>query len=114
MKKSLTVLMACALSGAVLAGCLAAPADYEEKTEVTVEKIEEATGTAGADDGAANSEKSDGADADDAAGSSAGVLRVGALKGPTSMGLVSLDVYKRQAETAKKLQQSTVSSDDFL
>lgn len=90
MKKSLTVLMACALSGAVLAGCLAAPADYEEKTEVTVEKIEEATGTAGADDGAANSEKSDGADADDAAGSSAGVLRVGALKGPTSMGLVSL------------------------
>ena len=90
MKKSLTVLMACALSGAVLAGCLAAPADYETKTEVTVEKIEEATETAKADDGAASSEKADGADADDAAGSSAGVLRVGALKGPTSMGLVSL------------------------
>ena len=79
MKKSLTVLMACALSGAVLAGCQAASADYEEKTEATVEKIEEATGTAGADDGAASSEKSDGADADDAAGSSAG------------------DVYKRQS-----------------
>ena len=103
MKKSLTVLMACALSGAVLAGCLAAPADGGENTAVSAETIADNSAdvnTGDADAGDADAEDTDtnaanaggsGQQADDAADSPDGsMLRVGALKGPTSMGLVSL------------------------
>ena len=83
MKKTMTMLLACAITAASLAGCSGA-----DKTQTAAEKeaVEETTAAETAAETAAKKETSEAVKPD----SDAETLRVGSLKGPTTIGLVSL------------------------
>ncbi len=85
MKRALPLLMACAITAAALTGC--SPASKEAQTEAatTVESTAETASTPSA----TPEESADTKASLEAPGSSV-LLRVGSLKGPTSIGLVSL------------------------
>ena len=82
MKKTMTMLLACAMTAASLAGCSGA-----DKNETTVaETAAETT----AETEAETTAEAETAEAASETGSEAEALRVGSLKGPTTIGLVSL------------------------
>ena len=83
MKKTMTMLLACAITAASLAGCSGA-----DKTQTAAEKetVEETTAAETAAETASEKETSEAVKPD----SAAEPLRVGSLKGPTTIGLVSL------------------------
>ena len=83
MKKTMTMLLACAITAASLAGCSGA-----DKTQTAAEKepVEETTAAETVAETAAEKETSEAVKPD----SDAETLRVGSLKGPTTIGLVSL------------------------
>ena len=83
MKKTMTMLLACAITAASLAGCSGA-----DKTQTAAEKetVEETTAAETAAETASEKETSEAVKPD----SATEPLRVGSLKGPTTIGLVSL------------------------
>ena len=86
MKKTLAMLMACAMTAASLAGC--APAD---KTQTTAATETAAPETSAAETTAEETTAETTAEAASTKGASdEAVLHIGSLKGPTTMGLVSL------------------------
>ncbi len=105
MRKSLSIFMAAAMTAAMLTGCsgnsdttqTAAQTTAAETTAVSA-TAEETTAAETASDAAASAEEAPTAAADSSdvslegpgASESGAVLRIGSLKGPTSMGLVSL------------------------
>ena len=80
MRKTMTMLLACAVTAASLAGCSGADKNQTTAAETTVEETTTAAETETA-------EKTSEAETTD---SDAEALRVGSLKGPTTIGLVSL------------------------
>ncbi len=82
MKKTMTMLLACAITAASLAGCSGA-----DKTQTAAEKetVEETTAAETAAETASEKETSEAVKPD----SATEPLRVGSLKGPTTIGLVS-------------------------
>lgn len=80
MKKTMTMLLACAMTTVVLAGCSGADKTQTTAAETTVEETTTAAETA----------EETKAETSEAKESDADAIRVGSLKGPTTIGLVSL------------------------
>lgn len=105
MRKPLSLLLACAMSVAVLAGCASekpAPttaAPTEAVTEATTEAPAETTGPVSTEAPAASSDVT---------------LRVGSLKGPTSMGLLSLMDKASKGESKGSYDFTMVTAADEL
>lgn len=90
MKKALSLFMACAMTAAALAGC--SPSSKNEETKEAVTAVETTAETAAetkAETTAESTSAPEESPSQEASASSV-TLRVGSLKGPTSMGLVSL------------------------
>lgn len=111
-KKTLSTILACALAAAALAGCspaktdaptTAAPTTAESSAAVTAAASTEAPTTAQAPDSTENPDPSD-----------IPPLRVGSLKGPTSMGLVSLMDKASKGETKGNYDFTMVTAPDEL
>ena len=124
MKKSLSLLLAAAMSAALLAGCsssgnsakttTAAPA---ETTAAVTTAAETAAVSETTSEAAAESEKStDGNESSkEAAGPAAeGTVRIGGLKGPTTMGLVKLMDSAQKGETENSYEFTMVTAADEL
>ena len=84
MKKTMTMLLACAVTAASLAGCSGA-----DKNQTTAAETEAET-TAAETTAEAEPEPAEAASVEEKADSDGEMLHVGSLKGPTTMGLVSL------------------------
>lgn len=101
MKKTMTMLLACAMTAASLAGCSGA-----DKTQTTAETTVEETTTAETE---AESETVEAASEAEETDSDAEALRVGSLKGPTTIGLVSLMDKASNGETEGSYEFSMVT-----
>lgn len=113
MKKSLSLFLAAAMTMAALAGCAAptgksttAAETATTKTAAEAASLETAATTA-ADTAATTATEA-------AKAPQKGVLRVGSLKGPTSMGLVSLMDKSKKGETAGSYEFTMVTAADEL
>lgn len=118
MKKVLSILAVIAMTG-MLAGCSgenqpAAPSAAAEETTVNAAEedssavsvsAEESTAASGSEESAAGSENGN---------AKAAALRVGSLKGPTSMGLVYLMEQAKQGETDNQYEFTMVTAADEL
>ncbi len=114
MKKALSLFMACAMTAAALAGCSPSAKGEETKEAVTVvettaETLPETGKETAAETTAKAAETTEASEADSEAASSV-TLRVGSLKGPTSMGLVSL-MDKSEKGEAKGNYEFTMVTD---
>lgn len=90
MKKTMTMLLACAMAAASLAGCSGADKTQTAAAQTSVEETTTETAEAETETEAAEAEKTD---------SATETLHVGSLKGPTTMGLVSLMDKASKGET---------------
>ena len=86
MKKTMTMLLACALTAAALTGCSGSDKNQTTEAETAAETTTAAEETASE----SAAESSETASGEETADSDAEALRIGSLKGPTTMGLVSL------------------------
>ncbi|MDO5350481.1 MAG: ABC transporter substrate-binding protein [Lachnospiraceae bacterium] len=124
MKKSITCLLAGAMAAVMLAGCgssapetTTAPETTAEAAaaETSVEKSEEETTIAEADTSEAETEANAGEETPEAADSGEGTaVRVGSLKGPTSMGLVFLMEMAEEGKAANQYDFTMVTAADEL
>ena len=94
MKKLLPILMAFAMTAVSLTGCASGSKTAETSAagsapSVQAESLESADASASAEETASEDVSSENA-SDGAENNSEGAVRIGSLKGPTSMGLVSL------------------------
>ncbi len=115
MKKALSLFMACAMTAAALAGC--SPASSKEAATEAVTAVETTAETAAetteeSTEETTVSESTEAAETSQAAETSGDsvTLRVGSLKGPTSMGLVSL-MDKAEKGEAKGSYEFTMVTD---
>lgn len=97
MRKLLPVLMALALSASALTGCSSSNTQEStsapsaaESAEASQENTEAAKESKDAQETASGEEASDSKETDSGKQTADGAIRIGSLKGPTSMGLVSL------------------------
>lgn len=124
MKKSITCLLAGAMAAVMLAGCgssaqetTAAPETTAEAAaaETSGEKSEEETTIEEAGTSEAESEANAGEETPEAADSGEGAaVRVGSLKGPTSMGLVFLMEMAEEGKAANQYDFTMVTAADEL
>lgn len=103
MKKTMTMLLACAMTAAALTGCSGA-----DKNETTVAETTVETAAETASETTAEAESTEAASVQ--AASDAEVLRVGSLKGTTTMGLVSL-MDKTSSGEAEGSYEFTMAAD---
>lgn len=110
MKKQLSVLLACAMTVAALAGCSSAPAATTTAAETTAVETTVAETTLEESAAETSAEVST-----EAPGTSLGTtLQVGSLKGPTSMGLVSLMDLAAKGEAKGNYEFTMVTAADEL
>lgn len=124
MKKSIICLLAGAMAAVMLAGCgssapetTAAPETTTEAAaaETSGEKSEEETTIAEADTSEAKPEANAGEETPEAADSGEGAaVRIGSLKGPTSMGLVFLMEMAEEGKAANQYDFTMVTAADEL
>lgn len=121
MKKSLSLLLAAAMSAALLAGCSSSGNSAKTTTaapaETTVAETTAAETTTVSETTAAESEKStDGNESSKEAADPAaeGTVRIGGLKGPTTMGLVKLMDSAGKGETENNYEFTMVTAADEL
>lgn len=107
MKKPLSVLLACAMTVAALAGCSSAPADATTAAETTAAQTTAAE-TSAQETTAAETTTAAEDEASDV------TLRVGSMKGPTSMGLVSLMDKAKQGQAKGSYDFTMVTAADEL
>lgn len=108
MRKIIPILMACALTGAALTGCGSAGSETPA-ISTDSESSESSAGSEPSESSAGTAVSTDAADASQQEGETTDktVLRIGALKGPTSMGLVSL---MDQSDASPNQYQFTMAS----
>ena len=109
MKKTIATLLACAMTATVLTGCSGADKTQTSAAETTAEQTS-ADKTAEETTEAQTGEESEAADA---ATTGAPTLRVGSLKGPTTIGLVSLmdEASKGESEGAYEFTMAADASE---
>lgn len=108
MKKILPVLMALAMSAAVLAGCAKGKGETTPKAESTAQTTEASSGAKETVGETANETTTDGTN------SGSYTLRVGSLKGPTSMGLMELMDKTAKGNAAGSYDFTMVTAADEL
>lgn len=108
MKKSLSVILACAMTVAALAGCSSGKTDTTTAAETSVTEttvLEETT----------SAEETPAQVSTEAPGATSDVtLRVGSMKGPTSMGLVSLMDLASKGEAGGNYEFTMITAADEL
>ena len=106
-KQTLAALMACAVTAAALMGCSTAKQDATTAETTTVAETTTAAETAKAETTTAEVTT-------EAPGTSDYTLRVGSMKGPTSMGLVSLMDQASKGEAKGNYEFTMVTAADEL
>ena len=125
MRKAVSIVMACALAAAVMGGCSSAPKEARPEAVTAAEStVSETSREAGAGEGAESSEASGGGKeqaeteskakvSQEAPGETA-ALRIGSLKGPTTMGMVSMMDKAAKGEVEGSYEFTMVTAADEL
>lgn len=112
MKKLLPVVMACAMLAASLTGCASAPKETTAAETVAETTTETAAAETAAETTAAETAETESAAAETPADGAS--IRIGSLKGPTSMGLVSLMDKAEKGEAEGNYEFTMVTAADEL
>lgn len=114
MRKALSVFMACVMTAAALAGCSSPDRETAAETVTAAQSTMEETPSRGEDAGGGQEEADTGEETSQEASKESQVLRVGSLKGPTTMGLVSLMDKASKGEAMGAYDFTMVTAADEL
>ncbi len=114
MRKALSIFMACAMTAAALAGCSPSGQGNSSETAASMESTPAETSREAETAKNQEAESSTEAEASQEAPGESQVLRIGSLKGPTTMGLVSLMDKAAKGESQGAYEFTMVTAADEL